>query len=97
MTEQTSACTHQPRYREYYRDGLYKCWECKKIIEELPRTTQIPQQSTEPLDDFKMAVNKLSYMVNNLGINNSFDRTMAKNAIFEINDTFNEYIKSLII
>lgn len=97
MAEQTSACTHEPRYREYYRDGLYKCWECKKIIEELPRTTQIPQQSTEPMDDLKMAVNKLSYMVNSVGINNSYDRTMVKNAIFEINDTFNEYIKSLII
>ncbi len=45
MAEQTSACTHEPRYREYYRDGLYKCWECKKIIEELPRITQIPQQT----------------------------------------------------
>lgn len=97
MSEQTSACTHEPRYREYYRNGLYKCWECKKIIEELPRSTQIPQQSTEPLDDFKMAVNKLSYMVNSVGINNSYDRTMVKNAIFEINDSFNEYIKSLII
>lgn len=95
MSEQTSACTHEPRYREYYRNGLYKCWECKKIIEELPRIT--PQLSTEPLDDFKMAVNKLSYMVNSVGINNSYDRTMVKNAIFEINDSFNEYIKSLII
>ena len=97
MSEQTSACTHEPRYREYYRDGLYKCWECKKIIDETTRvgnhnsTFQPPSE----LEDFQMIVNKLSYIVNNLGIKNSFDRTRARNCLDEAMIAFNTYIKTL--
>ena len=25
-------CKHPPRSREYYHEGAFKCWECKKII-----------------------------------------------------------------
>lgn len=41
MSEQTSVCTHEIRLREYYRDGLYRCWGCQTIIEEAPKSTQI--------------------------------------------------------
>jgi len=37
MAEQTSVCTHEVRLREYYRDGLYRCWGCETIIEEAPK------------------------------------------------------------
>ena len=50
----------------------------------------------QALEDFKMSVNKLSYIVNNVGINDSFDRTMARNTIDEITISFNTYIKTLI-
>lgn len=30
--QEPSECPHEPRYREYYREGCYKCWECHKII-----------------------------------------------------------------
>ena len=50
----------------------------------------------QTLEDFKMSVNKLSYIVNNVGINDSFDRTMARNTIDEITISFNTYIKTLI-
>ena len=53
------------------------------------------EQVNEALEDFKMAVNKLSYVVNNVGINNSFDRTMARDTIDEITISFNTYIKTL--
>ena len=41
------------------------------------------QETIDALDEFKATVNKLSYIVNNIGINNSFDRTMARNTIDE--------------
>lgn len=34
VVEQTSVCSHQQRYREYYREGCYKCWECHEVIVE---------------------------------------------------------------
>jgi hypothetical protein len=53
------------------------------------------EQVVEALEDFKIVVNKLSYIVNNVGINDSFDRTMARNTIDEITISFNTYIKTL--
>ena len=53
------------------------------------------EQVNEALEDFKMVVNKLSYIVNNVGINDSFDRTMARNTVDEITISFNTYIKTL--
>lgn len=54
------------------------------------------QETIDALDEFKATVNKLSYIVNNIGINNSFDRTMARNTIDEIQIAFNTYINTLI-
>ena len=34
VVEKTSGCSHQQKYREYYREGCYKCWECHKVIVE---------------------------------------------------------------
>ena len=53
------------------------------------------EQVVEALEDFKIVVNKLSYIVNNVGINDSFDRIMARNTIDEITISFNTYIKTL--
>ena len=53
------------------------------------------EQTIEALEDFKMSVNKLSYVVNNVGINDSFDRTLARNTIDEVMIAFNTYIKTL--
>lgn len=52
--------------------------------------------TTEALEDFKMNVNTLSYLVNNVGINSSFERTQAKNTIAKIETSFNAYIQTLI-
>ena len=102
-TEQT--CPHEPRYREYFREGLYKCWECRKIIDDgvarvgndgfmFDYGSTIPPIN-DSLEEFKMYVNKLSYIANHLGINNSFDRTLARNTIDEVTIAFNTYIKTL--
>ena len=32
IKQEPPKCSHQLRYREYYREGCYKCWECHKII-----------------------------------------------------------------
>lgn len=57
---------------------------------------QQTEQTIDALEDFKMVVNKLSYIVNSIGINDSFDRTMARNAIDEVQISFNTYIRTLI-
>jgi hypothetical protein len=33
-SEQPIKCEHPIRRREGYREGLYKCWECGKVIFE---------------------------------------------------------------
>lgn len=68
----------------------------KEIVKELINMAQQPITPNESLEDFKMAVNKLSYVVNSVGINNSFDRTMARNCVDEVTIAFNTYIKTLI-
>ena len=54
------------------------------------------KQNSVELDDFKMLVNKLSYAVNSVGINNSFDRTMVRTTLDDLNISFNTYIQTLI-
>lgn len=53
-------------------------------------------ETIEALEEFKMIVNKLSYITNNLGINDSFDRTLARNALDDAMIAFNAYIQTLI-
>lgn len=53
------------------------------------------QETTDALEEFKAAVNTLSYIVNNVGVNDSFDRTMARNSIDKVEIAFNTYIKTL--
>lgn len=57
---------------------------------------QQTEQTVNVLEDFKMEVNRLSYIVNDIGINNSFDRTIVRNAIDRIEISFNTYIQTLI-
>jgi hypothetical protein len=38
--EPKQECLHQEsRFRDYYKDGCYKCWECGKIVVEEPKQT----------------------------------------------------------
>ena len=53
-------------------------------------------ETIEALEEFKMIVNKLSYITNNLGIDDSFDRTLARNALDDAMIAFNVYIQTLI-
>ena len=52
-------------------------------------------ETIEALEEFKMIVNRLSYITNNLGINDSFDRTMARDCLDEAMIAFNTYIQTL--
>lgn len=40
MEELVNPCQHEVRKRECYRDGLYKCWDCGKIIFEEDKPTK---------------------------------------------------------
>ena len=53
-------------------------------------------ETIEALEEFKMIVNKLSYITNNLGIDDSFDRTLARNTLDDAMIAFNAYIQTLI-
>ena len=49
-------CLHQEsRFRDYYKDGCYKCWECGKIVVEEPKQETIEQAANTiyPNDGFK--------------------------------------------
>ena len=67
----------------------------KEIVKELINIAQQPITPNESLEDFKMAVNKLSYAVNSVGINDSFDRILVRNCVDEVTIAFNTYIKTL--
>ncbi len=99
MEQQTSVCTHEARRREYYRPGCYKCWECGSVIVESSNSTDIPKhtdKTADMMEELKQSVNKLSYVVNHVGINDSFDRTLARDCIDDVVITFNAYIQTLI-
>ena len=73
----------QSGYQKALNDILFEC------------ETLSNGDTIEALEDFKMSVNKLSYIVNNVGIKDSFDRTLARNTIDEITISFNKYIQTL--
>lgn len=52
-------------------------------------------KTSEALEEFKLSVNKLFHITNNIGINDSFDRTRARKCIDELTIAFNTYIESL--
>jgi hypothetical protein len=40
--EPKQECLHQEsRFRDYYKDGCYKCWECGKIVVEEPKQEKL--------------------------------------------------------
>lgn len=90
-------CFHSDNRLFTIEEFQYQCFSNKAFREmwELNNMVQQPITPNESLEDFKMAVNKLSYVVNSVGINNSFDRTMARNCVDEVTIAFNTYIKSL--
>lgn len=55
----------------------------------------ISEETAEAIEDLKESINKLSYVVNHIGLLNCFDRTRVRNYIDEIQLKFNHYIKTL--
>jgi hypothetical protein len=41
-------CLHQEsRFRDYYKDGCYKCWECGKIVVEEPKQETLEEAANK--------------------------------------------------
>jgi hypothetical protein len=41
MEKHTTICLHPMNRREYYKSGLYKCWECGNVIKEHQNSTYV--------------------------------------------------------
>jgi hypothetical protein len=53
MAQHTEICLHPMNRREYYRLGLYKCWECGNVIEEHQNSTSIKWLGQQPSENLK--------------------------------------------